>query len=256
MTVYDCIGPDVGAVPTTSTITITMFDFNTAKVNIEDTQIYDDILYGNDINLLQKYFPYDKFYIKDHKIVCNGGLTINSSITLEKLPDNLQLNYLYISRDSKLKALPNNLTVNTLTISSEQITKLAHNLTVTNRLDASFSNITELPDDLCVRSLDIQHSSKLKYISENIKYFKYLNISFCNNIKKLPDDLVISDILNISFSSIRKLPNNLHVRVLHMSNTKIKELPLDLVITDNIFISKDMTDIKNFDMFKDKINIT
>jgi len=107
-----------------------------------------------------------------------------------------------------------------------------------------------------VRSLDIQHSSKLKYISENIKYFKYLNISFCNNIKKLPDDLVISDILNISFSSIRKLPNNLHVRVLHMSNTKIKELPLDLVITDNIFISKDMTDIKNFDMFKDKIKIT
>mgnify|MGYP001010447963 FL=1 len=107
-----------------------------------------------------------------------------------------------------------------------------------------------------MRSLDIQHSSKLKYISENIKYFKYLNISFCNNIKKLPDDLVISDILNISFSSIRKLPNNLHVRLLHMSNTKIKELPLDLVITDNIFISKDMTDIKNFDMFKDKIKIT
>lgn len=234
-----------------------MFDFNSVKADNDSGQkIYDEILYREEIEKLQTYFLYDKFYIKDHKIVCNGGLTLDSSITLEKLPDNLQLNYLYISRDSKLKALPNNLTVNTLTISSELITKLAHNLTVTNRLDASFSNITELPDDLCVRYLDIQHSSKLKYISENIKYFKYLNISFCNNIKKLPDDLVISEILNISYnSSIRKLPNNLHARVLHMRNTKIKELPLDLAVTDAIFISEDMKGIKNFDMFKDKIKI-
>lgn len=231
-----------------------MFDFNSVKTDNDNSQLYDEILYSEEIEKLQTYFPYDKFYIKDHKIVCNGGLTLDSSITLEKLPDNLQLNYLYISRDSKLKALPNNLTVNTLTISSEQITKLPNNL-VTNRLDASFSNITELPDDLCVRCLDIQHSRKLIYISENIKYFKYLNISFCNNIKKLPDDLVISDTLNISYSSIRKLPHNLHARVLHMRNTKIKELPLDLAVTDAIFISKDMIDIKNFDKFRDKITI-
>lgn len=232
-----------------------MFDFNSVKADNNNSQLYDEILYGNDINLLQKHFPYNKFYIKDHKIVCDGGLTFYDDITLEKLPDNLQLNYLSIRMESKLKALPNNLTVNNLTIKNELITKLPHNLIIIYNLDAPFSNITELPDDLHVSCLNM-HSSKLKYISENIKYFKYLNISFCNNIKKLPDDLVISDILNISFSSIRKLPNNLHVRVLHMSNTKIKELPLDLVITDNIFISKDMTDIKNFDMFKDKIKIT
>ena len=233
-----------------------MFDFNSVKVDNDSGQkIYDEILYREEIEKLQKHFPYDKFYIKDHKIVCNGGLTIDSTIPLEKLPDNLQLNYLDIRRDSKLKTLPNNLTVNTLTINSELITKLPHNLTVISRLEAPFSNITELPDDLCVRCLDIQHSRKLIYISENIKYFKYLNISFCNNIKKLPDDLVISDTLNISYSSIRKLPHNLHARVLHMRNTKIKELPLDLAVTDAIFISKDMEDIKNFDMFKDKIKI-
>lgn len=233
-----------------------MFDFNSVKVDNDSGQkIYDEILYREEIEKLQKYFPYDKFYIKDHKIVCNGGLIIDSSITLEKLPDNLQLNYLDARRDSKLKVLPNNLTVNTLTINNDLITKLAHNLTVIGRLEASFSNITELPDDLRVNYLDMQHSSKLKYISENIKYFIYLNISFCNNIKKLPDDLVISDILNISFSSIRKLPNNLHARVLHMKNTKIKELPLDLAVTDAIFIGEDMTNIKNFDIFKDKIKI-
>jgi hypothetical protein len=233
-----------------------MFDFNSVKVDNDSGQkIYDEILYREEIEKLQKYFPYDKFYIKDHKIVCNGGLIIDSSITLEKLPDNLQLNYLDVRRDSKLKVLPNNLTVNTLTINNDLITKLAHNLTVIGRLEASFSNITELPDDLRVNYLDMQHSSKLKYISENIKYFIYLNISFCNNIKKLPDDLVISDILNISFSSIRKLPNNLHARVLHMKNTKIKELPLDLAVTDAIFIGEDMTNIKNFDIFKDKIKI-
>lgn len=233
-----------------------MFDFNSVKVDNDSGQkIYDEILYREEIEKLQKYFPYDKFYIKDHKIVCNGGLIIDSSITLEKLPDNLQLNYLDVRRDSKLKVLPNNLTVNTLTINNDLITKLAHNLTVIGRLEASFSNITELPDDLRVNYLDMQHSSKLKYISENIKYFIYLNISFCNNIKKLPDDLVISDILNISFSSIRKLPNNLHAKVLHMKNTKIKELPLDLAVTDAIFIGEDMTNIKNFDIFKDKIKI-
>lgn len=233
-----------------------MFDFNSVKVDNDGGQkIYDEILYREEIEKLQKHFPHDKFYIKDHKIICNGGLIIDSSITLEKLPDNLQLNYLDVRRDSKLKVLPNNLTVNTLTINNDLITKLAHNLTVIGRLEASFSNITELPDDLRVNYLDMQHSSKLKYISENIKYFIYLNISFCNNIKKLPDDLVISDILNISFSSIRKLPNNLHARVLHMKNTKIKELPLDLAVTDAIFIGEDMTNIKNFDIFKDKIKI-
>lgn len=233
-----------------------MFDFNSVKVDNDGGQkIYDEILYREEIEKLQKYFPHDKFYIKDHKIICNGGLTIDSTIPLEKLPDNLQLNYLDIRRDCKLKALPNNLTVNTLTINNDLITKLPHNLTVIGRLEASFSNITKLPDDLRVNYLDMQHSSKLKYISENIKYFIYLNISFCNNIKKLPDDLVISDILNISFSSIRKLPNNLHARVLHMKNTKIKELPLDLAVTDAIFIGEDMTNIKNFDIFKDKIKI-
>lgn len=232
-----------------------MFDFNAVKLNNDNNQeIYDEILYRAEIEKLQKYFPRDKFYIKDYKIVCNGGLFFDTHVSLEKLPDNLQVNYLNIRRGSRLKALPNDLTVNTLIINNTEITKLPHNLTVINRLEASFSNITELPDDLRVNSLEM-YSSKLKYISENIKYFNYLNISFCNNIKKLPDDLVISDILNISYSSIRKLPNNLHVRVLHMRNTKIKELPLDLDVTDYIFISKDMKDIKNFNKFKDKIKI-
>lgn len=231
-----------------------MFDFNTVKVDNDNLQLYDEILYGKEIEKLQTYFPYDKFYIKDHKIICNGGLTIDNSITLEKLPDNLQLNYLDIRSTSKLKALPNNLTVNTLSISSEIITKLPHNLTVISRLEAPYSNITELPPDLRVNYLDI-YSSKLKYISENIKYFNYINLTFCNNIKKLPDNLVISDILNISYSNIRKLPHNLHARALHMRNTKIKELPLDLAVTDAIFISEDMKDIKNFDKFRDKITI-
>ena len=84
-----------------------MFDFNAVKSDNDNTQeIYDEILYGNDINLLQKWFPYDKFYIKEHKIVCDGGLIIDSSIALEILPDNLQLNYLDIRRGSKLKGLP------------------------------------------------------------------------------------------------------------------------------------------------------
>ena len=229
-----------------------MFDFNSVKADNDNSQLYDEILYGNDINLLQKHFPFDKFYIKDHKIICDGGLTIDSTKPLEKLPDNLQLKYLSIIGRCKLKSLPNNLTVDTLTINNDLITKLPHNLTVISRLEAPFSNITELPDDLHVNYLDM-HSSKLKYIPENLKYFAYLNISFCNNIKKLPDNLEIPDILNISFSSIRKLPHNLHARVLHMRNTKIKELPLDLAVTDNIYISKDMEGIKNFDRFKKHI---
>lgn len=252
MTVYDCIGPDVGAVPTTSTITITMFDFNTAKVNIEDTQIYDDILYGNDINLLQKYFPYDKFYINNNKIVCDGGLIFDSSIALEKLPDNLQLNYLDIRRTSKLKTLPNFLTVNKLTISSKLITKLPNNLIIKDRLCATYTNITDLPNDLQVYNLEMS-SSKLKHIPKNLKYFNNMFLSACNNLKTLPNNLLIFDRLNISYSNIRKLPKNLYVASLSMIHTKIKELPLDLNVAERIYISKDMKDIKNFDKFKDKI---
>lgn len=230
-----------------------MFDFNSVKVDNDNTQeIYDEILYGNDINLLQQYFPYDKFYIKDHKIVCNGGLILDSSITLEKLPDNLQLNYLDIRNSSKLKALPNNLTVNTLTISSKLITKLPNKLIVKDRLCATYTDITELPNDLYVYNL-VMSSSKLKHIPKNIKYFKNIYLSACNNLKELPDNLVVFNSLNISYTNLRKLPKNLHVKSLSMLHTKIKELPLDLVVTGNIYISKDMKGIKNFDKFKKHI---
>ena len=74
-----------------------MFDFNSVKVDNDSGQkIYDEILYREEIEKLQKHFSYDKFYIKDHKIICNGGLTIDSTMPLEKLPDNLQLKYLSI----------------------------------------------------------------------------------------------------------------------------------------------------------------
>lgn len=231
-----------------------MFDFNSVKLDNENSQIYDEILYGNDINLLQKHFPYDKFYINNHKIVCNGGLTFDSSITLEKLPDNLQLNYLDIRNSSKLKTLPNNLTVNTLTISNELITKLPNKLIVKDRLCATYTNITELPNDLYVYNL-VMSSSKLKHIPKNIKYFKNIFLSACNNLKELPDNLVVFNKLNISYTNLRKLPKNLHVKSLSMLHTKIKELPLDLTVTDIIYISRDMTDINNFDKFKDKIKI-
>lgn len=232
-----------------------MFDFNTVKLdngNIQE-EIYDEILYREEIEKLQKHFPYDKFYIKDHKIVCNGGLTIDSSIALEKLPDNLQLNFLDISRTSKLKTLPNFLSVVYLTISSKMITKLPNNLLVKNCLCATYTNITDLPNDLQVYNLEID-SSKLKHIPKNLKYFNNMCLSSCNNIKTLPDNLIVLDMLNISYcGNIRKLPKNLNVRTLSMLCTKIKELPLDLRVTEKIYISKDMEDIKNFDKFKDKI---
>lgn len=232
-----------------------MFDFNSVKVDNDSGQkIYDELLYREEIEKLQKHFPYDKFYIKDHKIVCNDGLTLDSSITLEKLPDNLQLNYLDIRNSSKLKALPNNLTVNTLTISSKLITKLPNKLIIKDHLCATYTNITELPNDLYVYNL-VMSSSKLKHIPKNIKYFKYIYLSACNNLKELPDNLVVFNSLNISYTNLRKLPKNLHVKSLSMLHTKIKELPLDLVVTGVIYISRDMTDIKNFDRFKDKIVI-
>lgn len=232
-----------------------MFDFNAVKLNNDNTQeIYDEILYGEEIKKLQKYFPYEKFYINNHKIVCDGGLIFDSSITLEKLPDNLQLNYLDIRKDSKLKVLPNNLTVNTLTISNELITKLPNKLIVKDRLCATYTNITELPNDLYVYNL-VMSSSKLKHIPKNIKYFKNIYLSACNSLKELPDNLVVFNRLNISYTNLKKLPKNLHVKSLSMLHTKIKELPLDLAVTDVIYISSDMTDIKNFDRFKDKIKI-
>jgi hypothetical protein len=230
-----------------------MFDFNSVKLNDDNTQeMYEDILYNGEIEKLQKHFPYDKFYINNHKIVCDGGLTFDSSIALEKLPDNLQLNYLDIRRNSKLKTLPNFLTVNKLTISSKLITKLPNKLIIKDRLCATYTNITDLPNDLQVYNLEMS-SSKLKYIPKNLKYFNNMFLSACNNIKTLPDNLLIFYRLNISYSNIRKLPKNLYVESLSMLHTKIKELPLDLKVTKNIYISKDMKDIKNFDKFKDKI---
>lgn len=78
-------------------------------------------------------------------------------------------------------------------------------------------------------------------------------LSACNNLKTLPNNLLIFDRLNISYSNIRELPKNLYVASLSILHTKIKELPLDLKVTEKIYISKDMEDIKNFDKFKDKI---
>ncbi len=91
-------------------------------------------------------------------------------------------------------------------------------------LNLNYSNIEKLPNEI---------------IAEN------LFLSECKNLKELPNKLKINSTLNADGTNITKIPENLDLETLNLTNTKIKEIPESLQIKYNLILKGTMISIYN-----------
>jgi hypothetical protein len=104
-------------------------------------------------------------------------------------------------------------------------------------------------------------------INENGKiiFKRSLKLKGALNITELPDNLTIIGSLDLDYSSIIKLPENLSIFEstiayghLLLRDTLIKTIPDSLKITDDIFVYRGQEELINFiehSKFKDKLRI-
>jgi len=161
-----------------------------------------------------------EFLPKDLKV---KSLDLSDS-KIKELPDNLKVEYLDLT-DSKIKELPENLEVGDLFLSKSDIEFLPNTLKVTGKLYLSDSKITELPENLEVKNLEL-YKTNITKLPKNLKVTSMLDVSY-SKITELPENLELKT-LNVNGKNITKLPKKLKADVIHLDNSKIKELPDDL----------------------------
>ena len=124
-----------------------------------------------------------------------------------------------------------------LDLISSPITYLPDNLkSVGGDLKLSNSKILKLPDNLMIlQSLFLQHTS-ITSLPDNLYVCNHLNLSN-SSITSLPDDLYVGS-LNLNYSDIKFLPNNLRIE----RNLYLEDTPLS-----KIYSAKEI-----FQMIKDK----
>lgn len=174
-----------------------------------------------------------KIYLKEH-------LTIDDC---EKL---MSMNYgdLVIPIISSVLTLPDNLTVERdLIVETLSIDKLPANLTVGRDLNISDTLIESLPDDISVGHSIIAVHSHIREI--NIAHVRGgLILAETFHIETLPDGLKVDESLDLRKSCIKCLPSGLRCRYLNIKQTKIDELPEDIVVEKDIWASH--TNISDF----------
>ena len=87
-----------------------------------------------------------------------------------------------------------------------------------NDLDLSYSNVKKLPN-------------KLHVIGD-------LNLSSCEDLEVLPDDLYVRGVLDLFGTSIKKLPDDLYVGSnLFVDDTELTEIPRNLYVEGDFVIT-------------------
>lgn len=175
------------------------------------------------------------------------GLDI-SDTPITTLPDYIKVKDLVVY-NGKLKKLPDNMVLNKLTISRSNITKLPRNLTVKKDLNLWNSNIREIPADLKVRNLNPPMKIKLP---DNFTIYGTLGMT-CSDNTKLPKGLTVGS-LRLSNSKIKNLPNDLVVKTnLNIRDTGIKSIPNGVQVGGKILVSD--SNIKCPDYLADKLQV-
>ena len=200
------------------------------------------------------------------------SLDVSGCMRLRHIPSNMVVTNLFNASNSLLETLPA-LSVNTINVNNcSKLTTLDPDICF-NQLKADYSGLTQLPKNLnavyvfannsqifeipsgCIiqemslnetqlikihpnvkiQSLSISHTP-IETIPSGLKFYK-LNVSHCQNLKNLPDDIVVEGSLNLTGSMIQKLPV-LNTQNIHLNNCpNITELPEGL-ITQNLFAAK------------------
>lgn len=117
-----------------------------------------------------------------------------------------------------------------------KVRELLSNLGLLNQ-DGIWYNIFNLPNNFTVnRSLYLKNT-KFKTLAENLTINGNLVLR-SSNVKFLPENLTVEKTLDIEYSTLKELPKNLHVKRHLILNSRIAELPKDLIVEGELRANK------------------
>ena len=196
-------------------------------------------------NIEYKLYDYDDTYRIDLK----HNLHLSNLPNLTWIPDNLNFkgyeSIFSVMGCLNLTELPNNIIADEMVIIKTGISKMPDKI----RCMESFTlidnkNLTEFP---------IQVMNKL-YNDPKYKYTTYNNLTlmlFNNNIKEVPDGLIINKDLNLDRNPISELPPNLKVQGdLDIRDTNITHLPETILVMGKIKVNVGQIDNEDDPRFK------
>lgn len=174
---------------------------------------------------------------------------------LEELPDGLTAEMIILTC-SALKSLPKGLKVHTLNVDSNPLKTLASDMKV-DVLDASDTLISEIPENLSFKELIVADCPYLTQIPDTVQVSDMLNISNTSiknvpilqlkeliavrakNLTLLPSGLSVQQI-NLNQSGIKRLPENLTAKSISAANSALEELPNGLT-AERVVVSNTMS---------------
>jgi hypothetical protein len=154
----------------------------------------------------------------------------------ETMPGNIVINGDLNLREMPIDRLPNGISVlGSLILDGCPLEALPDGLVVGVNLDMSYTKIRKLPADLKVGRSIIATRSKLEDITRTWNIDGVLDLAY-TPIKSLPDNLSAYG-LDLTGTPIRELPKGLKVSChLRVSKTPLKRLPYDLHVGDYLAI--------------------
>lgn len=175
-------------------------------------------------------------------------LFLSNCTSLERLPENLNVFSLDLSGCTSLTSLPESLRVGILTLDGTNISEIpdfcmdmCHSISAVDcknlkrlpdirkigNLDLSGSGIETLPETLEVCDyLGLVGCKNLISLPSSLKQVYRLNVSQCESLRSLPEDLLVIGDLYIEYSGIDRLPENLMVgNGFHANHTDLETIP-------------------------------
>lgn len=210
--------------------------------DVEVTSLPDDIVLNGLVNL----FGVPIRQLPDALKI--GSCLLVENCPLESLPSGLVVEDDARFRDTLLTEIPEGVAFGgDLDIKGTNICKLPKGLVVGGSLNIAETDITELPKDISIGGSLIAYSSRLTSLPE-FKKMWYLNIRN-TSISELPNNIVISDDLDISTTGITKLPKNSVIcENVYADNQSLEELPSDTIIGGNIYCADVAPEFKMEDL--------
>ena len=149
--------------------------------------------------------------------------------------------------------LPDNLLVDGDLICYAESTKLPNGLKVNGLLDISQTDIIEIPDDCEFKSLNLRHA-KVTKLRDNLELDELQ--AYKSSLTALPKSLKVKELLDISDTKIIEIPNDCEFGSLDISYTKITKLRDNLTLDSLWAIDSLLTELPKGLKVKDDLDIS
>jgi hypothetical protein len=186
-----------------------------------------------------------------------GGIIFLRHPEISELPPNIKCSGISVNR-TNISNIDSNIFWNKaevpyLGVSDTRITELPGDLHFIDELFMNRTKIKSLPPTLRVNDLNAE-SSELNSLPEGF-VVRNAQLYECKDLKELPQNMIVSGNLDITFCPIDNLPQGLQVGgdISLSKNTKITSLPLDLKLGGKIEIPGGK--ISEFPFYKDYLKI-